>query len=90
MPTNRGVVCSGVYRLVRHLMYLGYLLIHVAFLLGHVSTWNVAVVVAADLALCLRVGLERSEPFHLIRRTSAASRPFRGGFSGVYWPAIRC
>ena len=58
LPTNRGIVCSGVYRLVRHPMYLGYLLIHVAFLLGHVSTWNVVVLVAADLALLLRVGLE--------------------------------
>jgi len=70
-------------------MYLGYLLIHVAFLLGHVSTWNVAVVVAADLRFACVLDW-RSEPFHLIRRTSAASRPFRGCFSGVYWPAIRC
>lgn len=58
LPANRGVVCSGVYRLVRHPMYLGYLLIHIAFLLGHVSTWNVVVLVAADLALLARVGLE--------------------------------
>ena len=58
LPANRGVVSSGVYRLVRHPMYLGYLLIHSAFLLGHVSTWNVVVLVVADLALLARVGLE--------------------------------
>ena len=58
LPANRGVVYSGVYRLVRHPMYLGYLLIHSAFLLGHVSTWNVVVLVAADLALLARIGLE--------------------------------
>ena len=58
LPANRGVVCRGVYRLVRHPIYLGYLLIHTAFLLGHVSTWNVAVLVTADLALLSRVGLE--------------------------------
>ena len=58
LPANRGVVSSGVYRLVRHPMYLGYLLIHIAFLLGHVSTWNMVVLVAADLALFARLGLE--------------------------------
>ena len=58
LPANRGVVSSGVYRLVRHPMYLGYLLIHSAFLLGHVSTWNVVVLVVADLGLLARVGLE--------------------------------
>ncbi len=58
LPANRGVVSSGVYRLVRHPMYLGYLLIHIAFLLGHVSTWNMVVLVAADLALFVRLGLE--------------------------------
>ena len=58
LPANRGVVYSGVYRLVRHPMYLGYRLIHSAFLLGHVSTWNVVVLVAADLALLARIGLE--------------------------------
>ena len=58
LPANRGVVSSGVYRLVRYPMYLGYLLIHSAFLLGHVSTWDVVVLVVADLALLARVGLE--------------------------------
>lgn len=74
LPANRGVVCNGAYRLVRHPMYLGYLLIHVAFLLGHVSTWNVAVLVAADLALCLRVGLEERTllPDPAYRRYKAA------------------
>lgn len=58
LPANRGIVGSGVYRVVRHPMYLGYLVIHVAFLLGHPSPWNVVVLVAADLALLVRVGLE--------------------------------
>ena len=58
LPANRGIVSSGVYRLVRHPMYLGYLLIHIAFLLGHVSSWNVVVLAAADLALLACVGLE--------------------------------
>lgn len=58
LPANRGIVSRGVYRLVRHPMYLGYLVTHVAFLLGHVSSWNVVVLVTADLALLARVGLE--------------------------------
>src|SRR5262249_54450259 len=34
MPANRGVVSSGVYRLVRHPIYMGYLVTHLAFLLA--------------------------------------------------------
>jgi protein-S-isoprenylcysteine O-methyltransferase Ste14 len=40
LPANRGIVTSGPYRLVRHPIYLGYLLNHVGFLLGSFSAWN--------------------------------------------------
>ncbi len=58
MPANRGVVSSGVYRLVRHPIYLGYLITHVAFLFANPSWANVAVLVAADTALLLRAVCE--------------------------------
>ena len=51
-------------------MYLGYIVTHVAFLLGHVSVWNVSILVVADLATLARVGLEERtlSPDPLYRR----------------------
>lgn len=37
---NRGVVESGPYRLVRHPMYAGYLMLNLGFLLTNPSWWN--------------------------------------------------
>lgn len=54
MPANRGVVSTGVYRYVRHPIYLGYLLTHVAFVAANPSGWNVAVLVVSDIALLAR------------------------------------
>jgi protein-S-isoprenylcysteine O-methyltransferase Ste14 len=58
MPANRGVVSSGAYRLVRHPIYLGYLITHVAFLLATPSLWNVAILTVGDIALLLRAVCE--------------------------------
>src|SRR5262245_4123001 len=58
MPANRGIVSSGVYRIVRHPIYLGYLITHVAFLFATPSAWNIAALVAADAALLLRAVCE--------------------------------
>ena len=41
LPANRGVVSTGVYRIVRHPIYMGYLVTHVAFLLASPSLWNI-------------------------------------------------
>jgi protein-S-isoprenylcysteine O-methyltransferase Ste14 len=58
MPANRGVVSSGVYRIVRHPIYLGYLITHVAFLVATPSAWNIAALLAADAALLARAVCE--------------------------------
>lgn len=58
MPANRGVVSSGVYRIVRHPIYLGYLVTHVAFLAATPSAWNIAALFAADSALLARAVCE--------------------------------
>jgi protein-S-isoprenylcysteine O-methyltransferase Ste14 len=58
MPANRGVVSTGVYRLVRHPIYMGYLLTHVAFLAANPRAWNIAALVAADAALLARAVCE--------------------------------
>jgi protein-S-isoprenylcysteine O-methyltransferase Ste14 len=57
-PANRGVVSTGVYRFVRHPIYLGYLITHVGFLLAHPVGWNIAMLTAADIALVLRARAE--------------------------------
>jgi protein-S-isoprenylcysteine O-methyltransferase Ste14 len=54
MPANRGIVSSGLYQAVRHPIYFGYLVTHVAFLIANPSVWNVALLVAADAALVVR------------------------------------
>ena len=54
VPANRGIVAGGPYELVRHPIYAGYLVTHLAFLLAHPSPWNAGVVLAADTALIIR------------------------------------
>jgi len=58
MPANRGIVCTGIYRVVRHPIYLGYLITHVAFVFANPSAWNVAVLMIGDAALLLRAVCE--------------------------------
>lgn len=43
VPANRGLKLQGPYRYVRHPMYAGYLLGHIAFLLMNPTVWNIAV-----------------------------------------------
>lgn len=47
VAANRGVVCSGPYRLVRHPIYLGYVVTHAGFLLSNLSVRNVLIYAAA-------------------------------------------
>jgi protein-S-isoprenylcysteine O-methyltransferase Ste14 len=58
MPANRGIVCSGLYRFVRHPIYLGYLITHVAFLAAHPTRWNAVVLLVSDVALLVRAAYE--------------------------------
>ena len=58
VPANRGVVCRGVYRVVRHPIYVGYVLTHGAFLLSHVDAWNVCMLVTSDAMLLVRAVYE--------------------------------
>jgi protein-S-isoprenylcysteine O-methyltransferase Ste14 len=58
MPANRGIVCAGIYRVVRHPIYLGYLITHVAFVFANPSAWNVSVLMIGDAALLLRAVCE--------------------------------
>ena len=60
IPANRGIVSSGLYRLVRHPIYMGYLVTHVAFVVANPSVWNVVLLVAADAALLARAVCEEA------------------------------
>jgi steroid 5-alpha reductase family enzyme len=58
VAANRGVKAGGLYRLVRHPMYAGYMLTHVGFMLVAPSLWNLAVYAAAWAFLVARIYAE--------------------------------
>lgn len=58
VPANRGVVVRGPYTLVRHPIYTGYLVTHIAFFMAHPAPWNAGVILVADTALVLRALME--------------------------------
>jgi protein-S-isoprenylcysteine O-methyltransferase Ste14 len=80
MPANRGVVSSGLYRLVRHPIYMGYLITHVGFVLANPTIWNVMTLVAADLGLLLRAVCEE--------RTLARDAAYRTYQQQVRWRVV--
>jgi protein-S-isoprenylcysteine O-methyltransferase Ste14 len=58
VPANRGVVDKGPYLLVRHPIYAGYLVTHLAFVAAYPRPWNIAVVLISDAALVWRALFE--------------------------------
>ena len=54
LPANRGVMERGLYKVVRHPIYLGYFLTHIPFLAAHPSGWNATVLLLGDAALIVR------------------------------------
>jgi protein-S-isoprenylcysteine O-methyltransferase Ste14 len=58
VPANRGVVARGPYMVVRHPIYAGYVVTHLAFLAAHPQPWNVCIVAVADVALVVRAFFE--------------------------------
>lgn len=80
MPANRGIVCRGVYRVMRHPIYAGYLVTHAAFLVAHPLGWNLLVLVASDTALLVRAICEE--------RTLARDADYAAYMTQVRWRVL--
>jgi protein-S-isoprenylcysteine O-methyltransferase Ste14 len=79
-PANRGVVIAGPYGLVRHPIYAGYLISHVAFACAYPTVWNIAVLAVADSALILRALCEE--------RVLAADQKYQIYCRRVHWHLV--
>jgi len=79
-PANRGVVVRGPYGFVRHPIYTGYLIIHIAFLVANPSPWNIAMIVIADVALVFRALMEE--------RVLSADETYQGYCQRVGWHLV--
>jgi protein-S-isoprenylcysteine O-methyltransferase Ste14 len=58
VAASRGVKVKGMYRLVRHPMYAGYILSHLGYLLLAPSAWNLVIYLAVWSLLVARVFAE--------------------------------
>jgi protein-S-isoprenylcysteine O-methyltransferase Ste14 len=58
VAANRGIKTAGIYGLVRHPMYLGYVMTHVGFFLSASSIWNVLVCALAWSCFVIRIQAE--------------------------------
>ena len=80
MPANRGIVSTGLYRIVRHPIYMGYLITHVGFLTANPTLWNMVWLVIADLALMVRATCEE--------KTLAKDPAYRAYLDRVRWRVV--
>ena len=79
-PANRGIVARGPYNIVRHPIYLGYLVTHAAVLAAYPSLWNVMALVGGDVALVLRALAEE--------RVLSADRDYQVYCGRVAWHLV--
>jgi len=72
VPANRGIICEGPYRIVRHPIYFGYLLAQIGFLSQSLSVYNALIYAACWLAMVLRIRAEEE-----VLSTSPEYRDYR-------------
>jgi protein-S-isoprenylcysteine O-methyltransferase Ste14 len=80
MPANRGIVSTGIYQLVRHPIYAGYVVTHVAFLAAHPTALNLLLLFVSDLSLFVRSTFEE--------RTLALDPAYRAYMGTVRWRIV--
>lgn len=80
VPAHRGLKRGGPYHFIRHPMYAGYLLSHVAFLLLNPTAWNLAIYVLCDAVQVPRILAEE----HLLERDPA----YRAYCAEVPWRVL--
>ena len=79
-PANRGVVSTGLYRFLRHPIYLGYLVTHLGFIIANPADWNLFILVVADGALMARAVCEE--------RTLAQDPAYRAYMTRARWRVV--
>jgi len=57
-PENRGIKTGGVYSLIRHPMYLGYILSEAGYVIDNASIFNLFILMVSILFLLLRMRAE--------------------------------
>lgn len=58
VAANRGIKVNGAYQVVRHPMYLGYIISQAGFLMSGPTAWNTVVFLSTVVLLILRIEVE--------------------------------
>ncbi|MHA7679426.1 methyltransferase family protein [Cupriavidus sp. PET2-C1] len=84
LPANRGIVSSGAYRVVRHPIYLGYLIADIGFLLANFGLQNVLVYAGQFVLQGVRIAREEKllsdDPEYVAYRDKVRFRVLPGIF----------
>ena len=83
LPASRGLVMAGPYRLVRHPIYLGYLIGHIGFLLANFSWRNAAVLALLYVAQVIRIQREEA-----VLTAAATDHDYRRYLQRVRWRLV--
>lgn len=83
LPASRGLVMAGPYRLVRHPIYLGYLIGHIGFLLANFSWRNATVLALLYVAQVIRIQREEA-----VLTATATDHDYRRYLQRVRWRLV--
>ena len=58
MPSNRGIRTTGIYKVIRHPLYAGYILTNTSFFFQHLSLWNFLILLLSTTMEIKRILIE--------------------------------